>query len=45
MWMDQIKVLGPPQLVTLIGKKLNDMQAVMDGREPGNGDMNYNTLF
>jgi hypothetical protein len=39
MWMDQLKVLGPPQLVTLIGKKLNDMQAVINGREPGNGDI------
>ncbi|MFM8433359.1 MAG: helix-turn-helix transcriptional regulator [Bacteroidota bacterium] len=34
MWLDHIKVLGPPPLVSLIQKKLNDMQAVMNGRSP-----------
>lgn len=34
MWLDHIKVLGPPQLVDLIQRKLNDMQAVLNGREP-----------
>ena len=39
MWMDQIKVLGPPQLVSLVGRKINDMQAVLNGREPGEGEL------
>jgi predicted DNA-binding transcriptional regulator YafY len=34
MWMDHIKVLGPPQLIRMIDKKLDDIRAVVKGRNP-----------
>ena len=34
MWMDHIKVQSPPQLISLLDKKLDDIKSVIKGRAP-----------
>lgn len=39
MYMDQIKVLGPPQLITMVERKMAEIHAVLNGKEPGESEL------